>query len=109
MRISDWSSDICSSDLHAECSGEIHGSLAVGMKRYAQRRGTKHADTQAARIGTVFIDERSRRTRHRIARAQRRALQRVEKSRRVADAARGHVESGEREQSAITRAVDRGP
>src|SRR3546814_9977929 len=68
MRISDWSSDVCSSDL-----------------------------------------ERSRRTRHRIARAQRRALQRVEKSRRVADAARGHVESGEREQSAITLAVDRGP
>src|SRR3546814_20357988 len=93
--------------IHAELSGEIHGSLAVGMKRCAQRRGTKHADTQAARIGTAFIDARSRRTRHRIARAQRRALQRVEKSRRVADAERGHVVSCEREQSAFPLAVDR--
>src|SRR3546814_10716756 len=33
MRISDWSSDVCSSDLSSACSGVIRRGLAAGFQR----------------------------------------------------------------------------
>src|SRR3546814_13716144 len=47
------------------------------------------------------------RTRHRIARTQRRTRQHIEKSRRVAHAPGRHMKVNEREESAIVLAVDR--
>src|SRR3546814_13515621 len=35
MRISDWSSDVCSSDLGAAAAGEIQAALALALRRVA--------------------------------------------------------------------------
>src|SRR3546814_1257239 len=47
MRISDWSSDVCSSDLRSECAGvEVAGDHGV-----RERKVTVRADIGVARVG----------------------------------------------------------
>src|SRR3546814_17423578 len=46
MRISDWSSDVCSSDLLAEVHGDADAAVAGGLDRFHAAHA--HADVEAA-------------------------------------------------------------
>src|SRR3546814_3863206 len=50
MRISDWSSDVCSSDLDVQC----RGSAAVDGARKGDAAGCLATSVEAARRGTQF-------------------------------------------------------
>src|SRR3546814_15590806 len=66
MRISDWSSDVCSSDLTAPTSGSGTGSSAraAGQTRFSRplrsRRGLRAPDLVAAGDMAVLVAHRGR-------------------------------------------------
>src|SRR3546814_17128007 len=60
MRISDWSSDVCSSDLHRRIGGVVHGEHDAGDDLQHQREPGEHAEipaiVQVARHGIARAD-----------------------------------------------------
>src|SRR3546814_12151524 len=71
MRISDWSSDVCSSDLGAAAAGEIQAALALALRRVApgeisrcllvvagQRLVGRVGDTVAQRLQVEHAEQR---------------------------------------------------
>src|SRR3546814_12179154 len=66
MRISDWSSDVCSSDLDAECTLAV-GGQGFGIENDGVHRGGRRLDRRRRRAQLeVPQDQRIRKTRRRF-------------------------------------------
>src|SRR3546814_1103654 len=62
VRISDWSADVCSSDLASRAVARVQGLLGVGSVTVPEWRGSRDPATQVALVEAEAVDPTAERT-----------------------------------------------